>query len=69
VRVQITGIGFSMLRSTLTRVTHLAHNQRLVDRRKLHAKVRARAIACVNARTPGSAAAGARQAKGLPAGG
>jgi hypothetical protein len=42
-RVHITGIGSSMLQSTLTRVTHLAHNQRLIDRRKLHAKVRARA--------------------------
>jgi hypothetical protein len=42
-----------MLQSTLTRVTYLAHNQRLIDRRKLHAKVRARAIACVNAKRLG----------------
>jgi hypothetical protein len=66
----ITGIGSAMLQSTLTKVTHLAHNQRLIDRRKLHAKVRARAIARVNAKRLGRrAAAGARQAQGLPAGG
>jgi hypothetical protein len=41
VRVHITGVGSGMLQSTLTRVTHLAHNQRLIDRRKLHAEVRA----------------------------
>jgi hypothetical protein len=68
VRVHITGIGSSMLQSTLTRVTHLAHNQRLIDRRKLHAKLRARAITRVNAKRLGRrAAAGARQAQGLPA--
>jgi hypothetical protein len=39
--------------STLTRGTHLAHNQRLIDRRKLPAKVRARAIARVNAKRLG----------------
>jgi hypothetical protein len=49
----ITGIGSSMLQSTLTRGTHLAHSQRLIDRRKLHAKVNARAIARVNAKRLG----------------
>jgi hypothetical protein len=53
VRVHITGIGSSMLQSTFTWVTHLAHNQRLIDRRKLHAEVRARAIARVNAKRLG----------------
>jgi hypothetical protein len=53
VRVHITSIGSSMLQSTLTRVTHLAHNQRLIDWRKLHAKLRARAIARVNAKRLG----------------
>jgi hypothetical protein len=42
-----------MLQSTLTRGTHLAHKQRLIDRRKLHANVRARAIARVNAKRLG----------------
>jgi hypothetical protein len=53
VRVHITGIGSSMLQSTLTRMAHLTHNQRLIDRWKLHAKVRARAIADVNAKRLG----------------
>jgi hypothetical protein len=53
VRVHITGIGSSMLQSTLTRVIHLARNQRLIDPRKLQAKVRARAIARVNAKRLG----------------
>jgi hypothetical protein len=53
VRVHITGIGSAMLQSTLVRGTHLAHNQRLIDRRKLHAKVNARAIARVNAKRLG----------------
>jgi hypothetical protein len=66
--VHITGIGSSMLQSTLTWVTHLARNQRLIDRRKLHAKVRARAIASVNAKRLGRQPP-ARQAQGLPAGG
>jgi hypothetical protein len=55
-RMHITGIGSGMLQtvqSTLTRGSHLAHNQRLIDRRKLHAKVRARAIARVNAKRLG----------------
>jgi hypothetical protein len=51
--LHITGIGSGMLQSMLTRGTHLAHNQRLIDRRKLHAKVRARAIARVNAKRLG----------------
>jgi hypothetical protein len=69
VRVHITCIGSGMLQSTLAQGTRLTHNKRLVDRRKLRGKVRARAIARVNAKTPGSAAAGARRAQGLLAGG
>jgi hypothetical protein len=42
-----------MLQSTLTRGTRLAHNQRLIDRRKLRGKSRARAIVRVNAKRLG----------------
>jgi hypothetical protein len=51
--VHISGIGSGMLQSALTRKTHLAHKQRLIDRRKLHAKVRVRAIARVNTKRLG----------------
>jgi hypothetical protein len=43
----------SMLQPTLARGTRLAHNQRLIDRRKLRGKARARAIARVNAKCLG----------------
>jgi hypothetical protein len=39
-----------MLQSTLDRGTRFAHNQRLIDRRKLRGKARARARS--RARTP-----------------
>jgi hypothetical protein len=39
------GIGSGMLQSTLARGTRLAHNQRLIDRRRLRGKAHARAIA------------------------
>jgi hypothetical protein len=42
-----------MLQSTLYRGTHLAHNQTLIDRRKLHGKVRACAISPMNAKRLG----------------
>jgi hypothetical protein len=45
------------------------HNQRLIDRRKLRGKARARAIARVNAKLLYPQRPRARQAQGLPAGG
>jgi hypothetical protein len=59
-----------MLQSTFAQGTRLAHNQRLIDRRNLRGKARARAMARVNAKqTPTCtcrwAAAGARQTQGL----
>jgi hypothetical protein len=42
-----------MLQLTLARGTRLAHNHRLINRRKLRGKARARAIARVNAKRLG----------------
>jgi hypothetical protein len=52
----------SMLQSTLARGTRLAHNQRLIDRRKLRGKARARAIARVNAKRLGRSVGSRRRA-------
>jgi hypothetical protein len=62
VRVHITGIGSAMLHSTLARRTRLAHDQRLINRRKLRGKARARAIARVNAKRLGRQPASRRRA-------
>jgi hypothetical protein len=55
-----------MPQSTLTRGTRLAHNQRLIDRRKLRGKARARAIARVNAKRLGRQPRARKRARNKP---